>query len=179
MLGEEFTLHDLSGRTDLPEVEESGSTFEENATLKAVTISRFVPDLVVADDSGLEVEALGGAPGVYSARYAGDRATDADNVTKLLAELATLGIDHEAAAQFRCVLAVARGGKALRLFDGAVRGVIARRPAGKHGFGYDPVFKPEASDRTFAELGEHAKNAISHRAQAVAQLRAYLGSSGS
>ena len=176
MLGEEFTVRDLTARSDLPEVEESGSTFAENATLKAVTISRLVPDLVVADDSGLEVDLLGGAPGVYSARYAGERATDADNIAKLLAELAALRIGDETGAQFRCVLAVAENGRVLHLFDGVVRGVITPRAAGVHGFGYDPVFKPEGSDRTFAELGESAKNAISHRSRAVVQLRAFLTS---
>ena len=178
MLGGELTIRDVSGRTDLPEVEESGRTFEENAALKAVTISRYVPDLVVADDSGLEVEALGGAPGVYSARYAGNGATDADNVAKLLAELTAHGIDDEATAQFRCVLVVAHDGGVLRSFNGVVRGVIAWRPAGSHGFGYDPVFKPENSEQTFAELGADAKNAISHRARAVAQLRVWLRTAG-
>ena len=178
MLGGEFTIRDVSERTDLPEVEESGRTFEENAALKAITISRYVPDLVVADDSGLEVEALGGAPGVYSARYAGNGATDADNVAKLLAELTAHGIDDEATAQFRCVVAVARDGGVLRSFNGIVRGVIARRAAGSHGFGYDPIFKPENSHHTFAELGADAKNAISHRARAVAQLRLWLRTAG-
>jgi XTP/dITP diphosphohydrolase len=174
MLGPEFSVTDLTARADMPQVEESGSTFEENAALKAVTISRLVPELVVADDSGLEVDALNGAPGVYSARYAGEHATDAENVTRLLAEIDAVGAPGEPAAQFRCVLALARGGRMLRAFDGVVRGVIARSPAGTHGFGYDPIFKPQGANRTFAELGEEAKNAISHRARAVAQLRRFL-----
>ena len=168
---------DLTERTDLPEVEESGRTFEENATLKAVTISRLVEGLVVADDSGLEVEALGGAPGVYSARYAGEHASDSDNVAKLLADLASAGVDDDPTAQFRCVLAVASGGALLDLFSGAVRGVIARAPIGSQGFGYDPVFRPIGSSRTFAEMRDEAKNAISHRAAAIRQLRAYLETS--
>jgi XTP/dITP diphosphohydrolase len=176
MLGAEFTVTDVAGRTDVPEVEESGSTFEENAVLKAVTISRLLPDLVVADDSGLEVEALGGAPGVYSARYAGEGATDAENVAKLLAELANATSEDEPAAQFRCVLAVAREGTVLQIFNGVVHGVITRKPAGTRGFGYDPVFKPDGSALTFAEMGDAAKNAISHRARAVEQLRAFLAS---
>ncbi|HSH37181.1 MAG TPA: non-canonical purine NTP pyrophosphatase, partial [Chthoniobacterales bacterium] len=125
MLGPNFRVTDLTRRTDLPEVEESGGTFEENATLKAVTISQLLPGLVVADDSGLEVEALGGAPGIYSARYAGPHASDRENVAKLLAELAAAGAAGAPVAQFRCVLAVAEGGTVLRTFDGAIRGVIA------------------------------------------------------
>jgi XTP/dITP diphosphohydrolase len=176
MLGAEFTVADVAGRTDVPEVEESGRTFEENAVLKAVTISRLLPDLVVADDSGLEVAALDGAPGVYSARYAGERATDAENVAKLLVELANASTADEPAAQFRCVLAVAREGTVLQIFNGAVHGVITRTPAGTQGFGYDPVFKPGGSALTVAEMGDAAKNALSHRARAVEQLRAFLAS---
>jgi XTP/dITP diphosphohydrolase len=178
LLGPGFAVTDLTERSDLPEVEETGSTFEENAALKALAISQLVPGLVVADDSGLEVDALDGAPGVYSARYAGEHASDAQNVAKLLAELAAAGVEGEAAAQFRCVLAVARDGKLQQSFDGFVRGVITRQAAGQQGFGYDPVFKPEGSDRTFAELDASAKNAISHRARAVAKLRAFLDSEG-
>ena len=174
MLGGQFSVVDLTDRRDLPEVEETGSTFAENAALKAVTISRCVPDIVVADDSGLQVDVLGGAPGVYSARYAGEAASDADNVSKLLGELAVAGIAGEPAAQFSCVLAVAKDGNMLRTFEGIVRGVITRTRAGAAGFGYDPIFKPEGSKRTFAELNAAAKNAISHRARAVAQLRDYL-----
>jgi XTP/dITP diphosphohydrolase len=173
MLGANFIVSDLATRTDLPEVE-SGRTFEENALLKAVTISRLVPGLVVADDSGLEVEALGGAPGIYSARYAGLQATDTANLAKLLAEIVAAGIDGEPAAQFRCVLAVARAGTLLQTFSGVVSGVIARVPTGAHGFGYDPVFKPEGSSVTFAAMGDHAKNAISHRARAVEKLHEFL-----
>ncbi len=176
MLGPEFRVTDLTGRTDLPEVEETGSTFEENATLKAVAISRLVAGLVVADDSGLEVEVLGGAPGVRSARYAGERASDADNVAKLLRELDSAKVEGVAAAQFRCVVAVAQNGKLLRTFDGVARGSITRSPAGACGFGYDPVFTPEGEERTFAELGDEVKNAVSHRARAVAQLRRFLES---
>jgi XTP/dITP diphosphohydrolase len=177
MLGAGFAVTDLTGRSDLSEVEETGRTFAENAALKAVAISQLVPDLVVADDSGLEVHALGGAPGVYSARYAGERASDSDNVAKLLTELAKVD-EAEPAAQFRCILAVAQSGQMLRTFDGIVRGVITRTPAGARGFGYDPVFKPDGSSYTFAEMDEAAKNAISHRARAVEQLHAFLASRG-
>ena len=177
MLGGICIVTDLTARTDLPEVEESGHTFEENATLKAVTISRLVEGLVVADDSGLEVEALGGAPGVYSARYAGAHASDSDNVAKLLAELASVGVDYDPTAQFRCVLAVASRGALLDLFSGAVPGVITRAPAGSQGFGYDPVFRPHGSSSTFAQMSDEAKNAISHRAAAIRQLRVYIETS--
>ena len=177
MLGTVCVVTDLRGRRDLPEVEESGRTFEENATLKAMTISRLVEGLVVGDDSGLEVDALGGAPGVYSARYAGEHASDSDNVAKLLADLASAGVDCEPTAQFRCVLAVAAGGALLHLFSGAVGGMIARAPAGSQGFGYDPIFRPHGSSNTFAQMGDEAKNAISHRAAAIRQLRAYIETS--
>lgn len=179
MLGATCAVSDLTGRTDLPEVEESGRTFEENATLKAVTISRLVGGLVVADDSGLEVEALDGAPGVYSARYAGAGASDSDNVAKLLADLTAGGVKAEAAARFRCVLAVARTGVLVQMFEGAVGGVIRPTATGTRGFGYDPVFKPEGSDLTFAQMGDEAKNAVSHRARAVEQLRKFLRAAGS
>ena len=179
MFGGQFSVGDLTSRRDLPEVEETGSTFAENAALKAVTISRCVPELVVADDSGLQVDALGGAPGVYSARYAGVAAADADNVAKLLANLAAAGVTGEPTAQFSCVLAVAKDGEILRTFEGMVRGVITRTPIGSDGFGYDPIFKPEGSERTFAQLDAAAKNAISHRARAVEQLRDYLATTTS
>ena len=174
MLGPEFSIVDLAGRTDVPEVDETGRTFEENAILKAATISRVLPGLIVADDSGLEVDALGGAPGVYSARYAGAAATDSDNVAKLLADLHSAAVYGEPGAQFRCVIAVARRGETLRIFEGMVRGVIARHAAGETGFGYDPVFKPEGSNRTFAQMDPDEKNATSHRGRAVEQLRAFL-----
>ena len=179
ILGPEFAVTDLTGDADAPEVQETGRTFEENAALKAVTISRFTGGIVVGDDSGLEVDALAGAPGIYSARYAGEQATDADNVAKLLSELRAAGIHTETAAQFRCVLALARGGSLLRLFRGTIRGVVTLQPAGADGFGYDPVFKPEGVECTFAQVADTAKNAISHRAQAAAQLRAFLTKSAS
>lgn len=174
ILGPDFTVHDVSERTDLPEVEESGKTFEANAILKAQTISRLVTDLVVADDSGLAVEALGGAPGVYSARYAGEQATDRDNLAKLLAALETAKVAGEAAARFHCVLAIARDGIVLATFHGVIRGVITRGAKGNGGFGYDPVFRPAGSEQTFGEMDAQAKSRISHRAAAIRQLRAYI-----
>jgi XTP/dITP diphosphohydrolase len=171
LLGSEFAITDMTAAHHLEPVEETGQTFEENAVLKATVVSDVVSGLVVADDSGLEVDSLGGAPGVYSARYAGEDATDDANVAKLLAALDGR-IDR--AAQFRCVLALARAGETLAVFDGIVRGSIALSPSGSRGFGYDPIFVPDGYDKSFSALGTSVKNAISHRARAVIQLRDYL-----
>jgi XTP/dITP diphosphohydrolase len=157
----------------MPVVEETGLTFDANATLKAVETSNYFPGLVVADDSGLEVDALQGAPGIYSARYAGEQATDADNVAKLLAELSRSGPGPHS-ARFRCSLALAQGGKILGKFGGAVEGTIVAALRGRAGFGYDPVFQPQGFERTFAELSTVEKNRISHRASAVRSLRTAL-----
>lgn len=174
ILGATFAVSDLTTLPDLRHVEETGATFEENATLKAVAASRVTPQLVVADDSGLEVVELGGAPGVYSARYAGPAATDEDNVAKLLSELRRVGAGSGARGRFCCALAVAREGRKLETFWGTVDGTIIAAPRGVHGFGYDPVFVPAGLEQTFADLGQTAKNAISHRANAIRQLRAWL-----
>lgn len=169
------TISDLTGQPDFPPVVETGRTFEENAILKAEAASRFLPNLVISDDSGLEAVALGGAPGVRSARYASESATDEENVAKLLQELRAADPNGRMrGARFCCVLALARGGKVLERFYGEVKGVIAPEPRGNSGFGYDPVFVPEGYTKTFAELGAVVKDQISHRAQAVAELRRYL-----
>ena len=175
ILGPEFGVRDLSAEMETPVIEETGETFAENAILKALPISeRFSDQLVVADDSGLEVDALHGAPGVYSARYAGPGATDQENVTKLLAELRRSSGSPPFAARFRCVLAVARAGKLNQTFEGVVEGTIVDAPRGAGGFGYDPVFQPAGSIQTFAELSAEEKNGISHRARAIRLLRAAL-----
>lgn len=172
ILGPQFAVHDLSAEMEAPMVEEIGETFSENAVLKALPISERFPDLlVVADDSGLEVAALNGAPGVYSARYAGPDATDQENVTRLLSELHKSGDAPLFAARFRCVLALARAGKVSQTFEGVVEGTIVDAPRGAGGFGYDPVFQPVGSMQTFAELSADEKNAISHRARAIRLLR--------
>lgn len=160
---------------ELPAVEETGRTFEENAILKAVETSKHFKGLVVGDDSGLAVDALQGAPGIRSARYAGERATDAENLAKILAELA--GCDPAAmlsAARFHCVLALAQEGKILGTFEGVIEGRIVREPRGSAGFGYDPVFEPQGFVRTFSELSPAEKNRISHRARAIRALRVAL-----
>jgi XTP/dITP diphosphohydrolase len=175
ILGKEFEVCDFSSVPDAREVEETGTTFEENAVLKALSAAQDQPLLVAADDSGLEVDALDGAPGIYSARYAGQDATDEQNVDKLLSELVRRNVPApKRTARFRCVIALAREGKLLKTFEGAVEGVIIDLPRGKHGFGYDPIFVPKNFNRTFAELPGKAKNKISHRAQAAHKLAHYL-----
>lgn len=196
ILGGEFAVSDLSSVTDFPEIKETGKTFEENAILKAVTVSqgrqmvgasrcdartaqRAVPTHVVADDSGLEVDALNGAPGIYSARYAGDKASDQANVEKLLRELARQNVPaSKRTARFRCVIALARDGRLLGTFAGTVEGVIVDPARGRNGFGYDPIFVPDGFDQTFAELPAKIKNSISHRGRAIARLRETFRVSG-
>jgi XTP/dITP diphosphohydrolase len=158
----------------MPVIDETGATFAENAILKAVAVSAQFPGLVVADDSGLEVDALNGAPGVYSARYAGSEAKDGDNVARLLSELRRRGAGPLPAARFRCVLALADGGGLIETFAGAVEGAIVYEPLGNGGFGYDPIFQPAGLQQTFAELAAEEKNRISHRANAIRLLRAAL-----
>jgi len=176
LLGAEFDIRDLSA-DDFPNVAETGATFEENARLKALAASQFKAELVVvADDSGLEVEALDGEPGIFSARYAGFGASDEANVRKLLTELERCGArtKMQRAARFRCVLVAARGGEVLHVCEGAVEGSIAEHARGTKGFGYDPIFIPNGYDHTFAEAGPIVKQSISHRARAVAGLRRFL-----
>ncbi len=151
---------------DFPELIENGETFEANSAMKAEQASRYAQMTAFADDSGLAVQALGGAPGVYSARYAGENATDADRIAKLLKEMDGM-TDRRAA--FVCVITLARRGEVIASFRGEVRGTITDAPAGSNGFGYDPVFIPEGYDKTFAELGGEVKDKISHRARAFEQ----------
>jgi XTP/dITP diphosphohydrolase len=167
LLGGEFVVCDLNSHPQIQPGLENGATFLENAVAKALAVSRQFDGLVLADDSGLEVDALGGAPGVFSARYAGDKASDSRNVEKLLREL---GREADRRARFRCVLALARNGELLASCEGTVEGNLGFGPAGRNGFGYDPVFIPHGFDRTFAELPGRLKNEISHRARAVAAL---------
>ncbi|HMS88337.1 MAG TPA: RdgB/HAM1 family non-canonical purine NTP pyrophosphatase [Acidimicrobiales bacterium] len=160
----------------VPEVVEDADTFEGNARLKARALAAATGLAALADDSGLEVEALGGAPGVHSARYAGDHATDADNVARLLADLDALADQRGRRARFRCVLVLCRPDGSELVAEGEVAGVIAAEPRGSGGFGYDPVFVPvEGDGATFAELTPEAKHRISHRGRALAALVAALG----
>ena len=175
LLGDEFEIEDLSGYPDVPEVAETGKTFAENAALKAEAVSRLFDHLVLADDSGLEVEALNGAPGIYSARYSGEGATSVRNIEKLLRELEMHDPrGQNRGARFRCVIAVARDGHILHFVEGKVEGSIIATPRGSGGFGYDPVFLPNEQDKTFGELAAHIKNRISHRAKAVEALRSLV-----
>jgi XTP/dITP diphosphohydrolase len=160
---------------DVPDVDEDQDTLEGNARLKAVAVCDATGELAVADDTGLEVDALGGRPGVYAARYAGPAATYADNVAKLLEELAGVPA-AERTARFRTV-AIARypDGREI-VAEGIVEGTIAEAPAGEDGFGYDPVFVPAGGDgRTFAEMTRAEKAAVSHRGRALRALAAELG----
>ncbi len=159
------------GLSELPtekEHEETGTTFAENARLKALAYSLDTDLPVLADDSGLEVEALGGRPGLHSARYAGPAASDADRIRKLLWELEASGGTRD--ARFVCALAVARAGRLLMEAEGQCRGLIAREPRGSNGFGYDPVFIFPELGRTYAELSAAEKNVHSHRACAIRSL---------
>jgi len=191
ILGPDFAIGDMSEHPEIPEVVENGKTFEENAALKAIAASRQLPGFVIADDSGLEVDALDGAPGIYSARYAGEKASDKENVDKLLGELSRRGawcnhaschretgqvadLPYFPSARFRCVLALARSGQILGTFEGVVAGTIVDVPRGRSGFGYDPIFLPKGFDQTFGELAPAEKDRLSHRTRALEKLRAFL-----
>ena len=165
---EVLSLKDIQCDVDIPE---TADTLEGNAVLKAEYIYRHYGLACFADDTGLEVEALNGAPGVYSARYAGGEGHDSEaNMRKLLAELEG---KTNRKAQFRTVICLIEGG-AEHLFEGVVKGEIIEEKRGASGFGYDPVFMPEGYTETFAEMGSEEKNRISHRARAVQALCAYL-----
>lgn len=160
------------------EVDEDQDTFEGNARKKATEIAATAGVVCLADDSGLEVDALGGRPGVHSARYSGPEATDTRNNAKLLEELANVPAVRRT-ARFRCAIAVVgTDGELLAETEGACEGRIAHEPRGSHGFGYDPLFVPDGYQRTMAELGPKTKNAISHRAEAAAALVPLLRNRG-
>ncbi|MBU5262740.1 XTP/dITP diphosphatase [Bacillus atrophaeus] len=157
----------------LEEIEETGHTFEENAVLKAEAVAKAVNKMVIADDSGLSVDNLGGSPGVYSARYAGEQKDDMANINKVLQELK--GIEKEQrTARFRCALAVSIPGEETKTVEGHVEGYIAEEPKGENGFGYDPIFIVKDKDKTMAELTSDEKNKISHRANALKKLSQLL-----
>lgn len=170
LLSETAELHSVSELGFYSAPPETGKTFEDNARIKAKSLSAVKPGVwVVADDSGLEVEGLGGMPGVFSARYAGDKASDAENNAKLL-KMLQIRSPGMRSAQFRCVLiAYDPQGKEWK-FEGLLKGQIAPAARGQSGFGYDPIFVPEGQAQTLAELGAAVKNQISHRALAIRQL---------
>ncbi|SEL16499.1 non-canonical purine NTP pyrophosphatase, RdgB/HAM1 family [Alkalibacterium pelagium] len=168
-----YAIQTLLDYPEVPDVEETGVTFQENALLKAETIAEQFETLVLADDSGLKVKALYGQPGVYSARYAGEEKNDAKNNAKLLNELADVK-GEDRAAVFHCSLALAMPGKPSLVVDGEVAGQIMGVPRGENGFGYDPLFYLEDKEKTMAELTEEEKNDISHRAVALKNLEDVL-----
>ena len=152
--------------------DETGSTFEENAIQKALYYGAHTPGWLFVDDSGLEVDVLGGEPGVYSARYAGPGATDEANNALLIERLRGL---TDRGAQFVCVIALAHAGQLVKTFRGVVRGRILGTPRGTNGFGYDPLFFHEPFGCTFGEAATEAKMQVSHRAQALRQMLSWLG----
>jgi XTP/dITP diphosphohydrolase len=170
---EDVTIRSLNDYPQVPEIVEDGETFFENALKKAKVVSEHTGEWVIADDSGLEVDSLGGRPGVYSSRYSGPDATDDDNNRLLLQELQSMPPEKRGAA-FRCVLVLYKPDGTYRSFDGELSGSIARYPAGSEGFGYDPVFCVDAYGKTVAELGPDIKNRISHRAKAFEKLKKSL-----
>jgi XTP/dITP diphosphohydrolase len=165
-------LLELPGFRDLPPCEETGATFKENAVLKASYYGKHAPGLLFADDSGLEVEALGGTPGVMSARYAGPGATDDLNNVLLLGNMRGR---EDRRARFVCVVALANRGEIVRTFRGEVEGEILDAPRGSQGFGYDPLFYYPAYGRSFGEISEEEKMAVSHRGQALTAMFRSLG----
>jgi XTP/dITP diphosphohydrolase len=163
-------LETMAVLTKPAEVVEDQDTFRANALKKATEIAKVAGMPCLADDSGLEVDALGGRPGVYSARYAGENATDAQNNAKLLDALSDTS-EAQRTARFQCAIAlVDELGRELAAAEGACEGRIAREPRGTYGFGYDPLFVPDGDTQTMAELGPETKNEISHRAKAAASL---------
>lgn len=158
---------------DLPEIEETGTTFSQNAALKALGISRELSGLVLADDSGLEVDGLNGEPGVWSSSYGGEEGNHLKNNARLERELASVPVENRT-GRFRCVMVLAREGEVLGTFAGSVKGRLIETPRGGEGFGYDPYFIPEGYEETFAELGAEIKNGMSHRGNALRQVVAFL-----
>jgi XTP/dITP diphosphohydrolase len=171
MIGDQFEVLDANAFSDFPEIEETGTTFLENARLKAEGISRCVDGWVLSDDSGLEVEALGGAPGVWSSSYGGEEGNHAKNNARLLADMEGK-VDRD--ARFRCTMVLALGGIAQANFDGTVEGELVTSLHGTGGFGYDPLFIPEGHTQTFAELGDEIKNQLSHRSRALEKVVDFL-----
>ena len=176
-------LQGIEDYPDLPEVEEDGETFQENAIKKAITVAKLTGEWAVAEDSGLEVDALGGAPGVRSARYTGEvlpapggrppEAAHKENNLKLLKAMEGIPPERRT-ARFRCVIALANPGGLLFVVEGQCEGLVSQEARGEQGFGYDPVFYLPGYGKTFAELGPAVKNQISHRAQALKKFRERL-----
>lgn len=171
MIGDRFEVLDVTAFPACPPIAETGSTFLENARLKALGISRRIDGWVLSDDSGLEVDALDGAPGVGSSSFGGEEGNHSRNNARLLAEMAG---KTARGARFRCTMVLARDGCEQTHFSGTVEGRILEAPRGGHGFGYDPLFVPDGYEQTFAELGDPVKNTLSHRSRALAKAIEYL-----
>jgi len=169
-----LSLEDFPG---CPEVIEDGETLEENARKKALPVSRYTKKISLAEDTGLEVEALGGAPGTHSARFAGNNASYEDNNRKLLNLMEKLPLKKRK-AKFRCVAALAKPDGEVTVREGICEGIISLEMKGQSGFGYDPVFLVPSYGKTFAELGEEVKNKISHRAKALFKIRKVINKIG-
>ncbi|MES2981338.1 MAG: RdgB/HAM1 family non-canonical purine NTP pyrophosphatase [Verrucomicrobiota bacterium] len=164
ILGDRFEILDVTDFPELPEIEETGTTFLENARLKALGISQHLDGWVLADDSGLEVDALGGAPGVWSSSFGGEEGNHSKNNQRLLADMAD---QDQRSARFLCTLVFAKDGHEIANFHGTVEGEITREPSGNGGFGYDPLFIPTGYSQTLADLGADIKSQLSHRAKAI------------
>ena len=186
LLGKEYTYLTLKDFPNAPEVKEDASSFAGNAVKKALSLVNWLKQngalsegWILADDSGLEVDVLDGAPGVHSARYASttqtDNSSDEDNNSKLLREL-TDRVEHHRTARFRCVIALAQAGEYTQphIFEGSCEGRIAQSATGEHGFGYDPLFIPNGFNISFGELGPKIKSQLSHRGAALRQLKDWL-----
>ncbi|MCX6856560.1 MAG: non-canonical purine NTP pyrophosphatase [Verrucomicrobia bacterium] len=177
MLGAGWQVHSLRAYPEVTLPEETGTTFEANAIIKAQGASSALPSfLILADDSGLEVDALQGEPGVWSARYAGEGASDADNREKLKASLRALPTppDTPLTGRFRCCLALVKNGQVLHVTHGAVEGHLRLQEQGTGGFGYDALFQPIGYEDTFGLLSAEVKNSLSHRARAMAEMQTWL-----
>ncbi|WP_404355710.1 XTP/dITP diphosphatase [Cytobacillus firmus] len=170
-----YQVKTLLDYPDFQDVEETGSTFEENAILKAEAVSKAFGRMVIADDSGLIIDALGGKPGIYSARYAGEEKNDQKNMDKVLDELESIP-DDKRQARFYCALAIAAPGKRTETVSGTCEGRILREKRGTYGFGYDPIFYSEEKGKAMAELMPEEKSEISHRANALQKLEELLPS---
>lgn len=175
MVGQRFEVLDVTAFPECPMINETGTTFLENARLKAEGISRVLDGWVLSDDSGLEVDALGGAPGVWSSSFGGEEGNHAKNNARLIEEMKGKA---DRRARFHCTMVLAKDGREQADFSGTVEGRIIESPRGRHGFGYDPLFVPDGYDQTFSELGENVKSSLSHRSRALTKALRFLESHG-
>jgi len=175
--GSQLEIEPIPNFDQIPQFEESAPTFAENSAGKALHYSSFTDQIILADDSGLSVAALGGAPGVLSARYAGPNATDMDRIKKLLHQMEDVE-EGARSARFICVTSIAARGRAMVVASDFVAGVITREARGRGGFGYDPVFIADGLDHTFAEASQKEKNSLSHRGKAFRRVLALISGLG-